>query len=484
MSDRTFYGLILVVLLALGIFYGWPAYQRQQFLGDWRASFRLDPEQKNIDRVEFLRLAFYPNNTCVYEIKSSNVYNDIMFDARSTSASRGFTRSTKRREGTFHVGWDRIYVTLPADLSYEMRFDPFVVEDFGTDHTTGKSFVKLSLKVRRESYRLIIQGFAQGPEIAMSTNEDGFGNDFRFPLADNAYLAAQTKPRGEIVKVEKYIDGQLLQTPDPVMADKIRRKQAKMNKDLIGDQYQYKNAPAPRAKAEDAPAPHYIPYVPKEGDAAASLNQPSSQTTEAAAAIAAAKSKIRYMSTASEAYATANSGQYPSTVTDLTSAVPPYLINSDCDRTVFDFDYACEFSPSRYKMTATSQKYDRVITIATGGVMDEQKLGVWGQPDQAVNPEQISAEDRARLHNVHMDNMRRKLILIADKAEAFATANGRYPNDLTELSDFSPTVCPQQDNDFTYSCQFSSSTYELTATSTENGSVYAMTTGKNLVQRK
>ena len=49
---------------------------------------------------------------------------------------------------------------------------------------------------------------------------------------------------------------------------------------------------------------------------------------------ATAKATLRSLSTASEAYATSNSGNYPSDMTSLTGATPPYLNVAYCGQTL------------------------------------------------------------------------------------------------------------------------------------------------------
>ena len=88
---------------------------------------------------------------------------------------------------------------------------------------------------------------------------------------------------------------------------------------------------------------------------------------------ALAKATLRSLSTASEAYATVNAGNYPASILDLTQATPPYLNTNYCEQEVSGFTFACEFSAAAYKFTATPTVVggsgSTTYTITTGGVM-------------------------------------------------------------------------------------------------------------------
>ena len=88
---------------------------------------------------------------------------------------------------------------------------------------------------------------------------------------------------------------------------------------------------------------------------------------------ALAKSTLRSLSTAAETFATANTGDYPDTETDLTGAIPPYLNTAYCDTTVSGFSYTCDLTTSSYTFTASptlvGTSGTTVFTITTGGVL-------------------------------------------------------------------------------------------------------------------
>lgn len=88
---------------------------------------------------------------------------------------------------------------------------------------------------------------------------------------------------------------------------------------------------------------------------------------------ALAKATIRAISTASESYATANSGNYPGDETSLTGASPAYLNKSYCGQTISGFTYACTFTDSAYTAVGTpvtvGTSGTTTYTITTGGVM-------------------------------------------------------------------------------------------------------------------
>ena len=90
---------------------------------------------------------------------------------------------------------------------------------------------------------------------------------------------------------------------------------------------------------------------------------------------ALAKSTLRTLSTASETYATANNGSYPTAESDLTGATPAYINTSYCDNTLSGFVYSCSFGSSAYTFTATPDVIGTsgttTFTITTGGVLTE-----------------------------------------------------------------------------------------------------------------
>ncbi|MBI3601710.1 MAG: hypothetical protein HY209_02290 [Candidatus Omnitrophica bacterium] len=88
---------------------------------------------------------------------------------------------------------------------------------------------------------------------------------------------------------------------------------------------------------------------------------------------ALAKATIRSISTASESYGTANNGNYPTSITSLTGATPPYLNQAYCGTTVSGYDFVCTFNVASYTVTATpvtvGTSGTTTYTISTGGVL-------------------------------------------------------------------------------------------------------------------
>lgn len=88
---------------------------------------------------------------------------------------------------------------------------------------------------------------------------------------------------------------------------------------------------------------------------------------------ALAKATLRAVSTASESYATANSGNYPADETSLTGATPAYLNRSYCGQTMSGFVFACSFTNPTYVVRATpvtiGTSGTTTYTISTGGVL-------------------------------------------------------------------------------------------------------------------
>jgi prepilin-type N-terminal cleavage/methylation domain-containing protein len=90
---------------------------------------------------------------------------------------------------------------------------------------------------------------------------------------------------------------------------------------------------------------------------------------------ALAKSTLRSLSTAAETYATAKDGSYPTDITDLTTADPPYLQRAYCDETpgIAGYTYKCTFDAGYYSFTAfpVTVKTSGTTTwyIRTGGII-------------------------------------------------------------------------------------------------------------------
>ncbi len=88
---------------------------------------------------------------------------------------------------------------------------------------------------------------------------------------------------------------------------------------------------------------------------------------------ALAQGTLRTLSTASETFATTSAGQYPSAVTALTGATPPYINKAYCGTTVSGYGYSCTFGTSAYTFVATPQTVGTsgttTYTISTGGIL-------------------------------------------------------------------------------------------------------------------
>lgn len=90
---------------------------------------------------------------------------------------------------------------------------------------------------------------------------------------------------------------------------------------------------------------------------------------------ASARATLRSLSTATETFATANSGNYPTDMTSLTTgATPPYMNTNYCAQTVSGYTFDCSgMSAGSYKYTATpvtvGTSGTTTYTISTGGVL-------------------------------------------------------------------------------------------------------------------
>jgi type IV pilus assembly protein PilA len=88
---------------------------------------------------------------------------------------------------------------------------------------------------------------------------------------------------------------------------------------------------------------------------------------------ALAKATVRSLSTASEAYATTNAGNYPTEISSLTGATPAYVNTAYCGQTLSGFVYVCTFTAGTYTVTANpvtvGTSGTTTYTITTGGVL-------------------------------------------------------------------------------------------------------------------
>ena len=88
-----------------------------------------------------------------------------------------------------------------------------------------------------------------------------------------------------------------------------------------------------------------------------------------------AKATLRTLSTASETFATSNSGNYPAVIADLTGATPPYVNTDYCTGSpaLSGFTYDCNFNAGYYTITANpvsaGTSGTTTFTITVGGVL-------------------------------------------------------------------------------------------------------------------
>lgn len=88
---------------------------------------------------------------------------------------------------------------------------------------------------------------------------------------------------------------------------------------------------------------------------------------------AAAKATLKSLATVSETYATSNAGNYPTNMTSLTGATPPYISKDYCGTTVSGYDFTCTQTAGAYtfiaKPTTVGTSGTTTYTITTGGVL-------------------------------------------------------------------------------------------------------------------
>ncbi len=94
----------------------------------------------------------------------------------------------------------------------------------------------------------------------------------------------------------------------------------------------------------------------------------------------AAQSTLKTLATACESYASANNGNYPTAIADLTGAIPPYMNQDYTAAASNGYDFACgTLDLAGYTCTATptgciktgqpSGTGTRTYTISTGAVL-------------------------------------------------------------------------------------------------------------------
>ena len=88
---------------------------------------------------------------------------------------------------------------------------------------------------------------------------------------------------------------------------------------------------------------------------------------------ALAASALRTMSTSSETFGTANNGNYPSDMTSLTGATPPYIQKDYCGTTNSGYSFTCVMTTGGYTFVATPVTVNTTgsttYTMTTGGIL-------------------------------------------------------------------------------------------------------------------
>jgi len=91
-----------------------------------------------------------------------------------------------------------------------------------------------------------------------------------------------------------------------------------------------------------------------------------------------ARGNLIMISSATEAYAKFNNGQYPEKINDLILAKPPYIKRELCNEKIEGYQYKCEFSKQGYKFKAVPLEVgvtgSTVHTIETGGNIHPEKI--------------------------------------------------------------------------------------------------------------
>ena len=84
------------------------------------------------------------------------------------------------------------------------------------------------------------------------------------------------------------------------------------------------------------------------------------------------KATLKALSTAAEAFSAVN-GAYPTNVTSLTGATPPYLNSDPCGSASYGFTRYCTFAVGSYTFSAVPTSVgvsgSTTVTMTTGGVL-------------------------------------------------------------------------------------------------------------------
>ncbi|MGE0267380.1 MAG: hypothetical protein AB7S78_02840 [Candidatus Omnitrophota bacterium] len=84
-----------------------------------------------------------------------------------------------------------------------------------------------------------------------------------------------------------------------------------------------------------------------------------------------ARKTLTRMAKATERFAKANGGVYPSRMSQLTENFPPFIKDDYCNREDSGFRFSCKMSPEGFKYTATpitlGKTGSKVLSVTTGG---------------------------------------------------------------------------------------------------------------------
>lgn len=86
-----------------------------------------------------------------------------------------------------------------------------------------------------------------------------------------------------------------------------------------------------------------------------------------------AQSALKSVASAAEMYANDNDGNYPTAISQLTGANPPYLTEDVTNGTKKGYSFSCNLTSTGYSCTATpancGKTGSKTYTITTGGVL-------------------------------------------------------------------------------------------------------------------
>ncbi|MDP2654074.1 MAG: hypothetical protein Q8Q08_08600 [Candidatus Omnitrophota bacterium] len=105
----------------------------ENIIGEWRGTFAVDKDVKNVEQTGEVALTFLPDKSCLLYIDSirEEQSTHVSRDGKSRSSSTGHYNSKRELDCHYHLqpAWfgPRLVLAIQARSYYTMSFEPFVV---------------------------------------------------------------------------------------------------------------------------------------------------------------------------------------------------------------------------------------------------------------------------------------------------------------------------------------------------------------------